>query len=114
MGEVKVLFGIVARLGFGKGPEDLGERAQTNHQVMRSMNVTIRGLKESVFRKFKARAVEQGMKLGEALTMAMENWLKQPPPKRALTVLDLEVFDWGPGTEKSSLEIDKILYGENL
>lgn len=81
---------------------------------MTSMNITIRGLNESVFRKFKARAIERGMKLGEALTLAMENWLKQPSPKRSLTVLDLEVFDWGPGTEKVSVEIDKILYGENL
>jgi hypothetical protein len=76
------------------------------------MNITIRGLNESVFRKFKARAVEEGMKLGEALTQAMESWIKQRPVKKSMTLLDIESFNWGPGTERSSLEIDKIIYGD--
>jgi len=75
------------------------------------MNLTIRGLNASVFRKFKAKAVEEGMKLGEALTQAMDIWIRQVADKRELSILDLEAFDWGKGTEKVSVEIDKIIYG---
>ena len=79
--------------------------------MVKSMNLTIRGLNASVFRKFKAKAVEEGMKLGEALTQAMDIWIRQVADKRELSILDLEAFDWGKGTEKVSVEIDKIIYG---
>lgn len=75
------------------------------------MNVTIRGLKESVFRRFKAKAVQEGMKLGEALTQAMDMWVRRSTDKRELSLLDLETFAWGKDTGKASVEIDKILYG---
>jgi hypothetical protein len=79
--------------------------------MVKSVNITIRGLNESVFRKFKAKAVEDGMKLGEALTQAMAMWVRQIADKREVSILDLETFDWGKGTEKASVEIDKFLYG---
>jgi hypothetical protein len=75
------------------------------------MNVTIRGLNESVFRRFKVKAVEEGVKLGEALTQAMDMWVQEMSDKREVSVLNLEVFDWGKDTEKASVEIDKVLYG---
>lgn len=84
----------------------------TSMHLMTSMNVTVRGLRESVFRKFKARAVEEGMKLGDAVTQAMDMWIKQRRSKPRLNLLDLEPFDWGKGTKKVSLQIDQILYGE--
>jgi hypothetical protein len=76
------------------------------------MNITIRNLQDSIFRQFKAKAVEENMKLGDALTQAMESWLKEKKrtkPKGKLS--DLPSWDWGPGTENSSQEIDKIVYG---
>jgi hypothetical protein len=76
------------------------------------MNITIRDLDEKVFRRFKAKAVEEGMKLGEALTQAMELWIKQKSTKPIKSLLDIKPFNWGKGTEKVSTEIDKILYGE--
>ena len=79
--------------------------------MVKSMNLTIRGLNESVFRKFKAKAVEEGMKLGEALTQAMDMWIRQIADKRELSILNIEAFEWGKGTEHVSLEIDKIIYG---
>ena len=79
--------------------------------MVKSMNLTIRGLNESVFRKFKAKAVEEGMKLGEALTQAMDIWIRQIADKPELSILNLEAFDWGKGTEKVSVEIDKVIYG---
>ena len=77
-----------------------------------SVNITIRGLDEVVFRRFKAKAVEEGMRLGEAITQAMEMWIRQRSIKPKGSLLEIKPFNWGKGTEKSSIEIDKILYGE--
>lgn len=77
------------------------------------MNITIRDVDDMVFRNFKAEAVRDGTTLGNALTMAMKLWLehykKNRRKKRDLT--ELKPFDWGKGTESSSLEVDDILYG---
>jgi hypothetical protein len=80
-------------------------------QMVKSMNITIRDLNESVFRRFKAKAVEEGTKLGEALTQAMDMWTRRGASKRKLNLLNLEVFAWGKDTENVSVEIDKIIYG---
>lgn len=77
-----------------------------------SMNVTIRGLDEAVYKRFKAKAIEEGMKIGEALTQAMEMWIKHRSLKPKASLLDVKPFNWGEGTEKVSVEIDQILYGE--
>jgi len=114
-----VSFAILARL---ITPKEMGiwairlenlkrEPNATSVQLVKSMNLTIRSLNESVFRKFKARAVEEGMKLGEALTQAMHIWIKQSTNKPEGSLLDLETFDWGKGTEKISAKIDEIMYG---
>ena len=76
------------------------------------MNITIRDLDESVYRRFKAKAVEEGLKIGEAMTQAMELWIRQRSMKPRGSLLDIKPFSWGKGTEKVSIEIDQILYGE--
>ena len=81
-------------------------------QMVKSMNLTIRHLDETVFRKFKAKAAEEGMKLGQALTQAMEAWIRQSPRARAIKLTDMETSDWGKGSESTSVDIDEILYGE--
>ncbi len=77
------------------------------------MNITIRGVDTKVFREFKAEAVKEGAKLGNAFTKAMKFWLdkkgKEKHGKKSL--LELKPFDWGTGTEKSSVKIDETLYG---
>ena len=87
------------------------ELCPTSMQMVKSMNLTIRGLSEPVFRKFKGKAVEEGMKLGQALTQAMDMWITHGMDKRKLSLLNLETFDWGKDTEKVSVEIDRIIYG---
>ncbi|MGC8849001.1 MAG: hypothetical protein ACP5QI_00810 [Candidatus Bathyarchaeia archaeon] len=74
------------------------------------MNITIRKVDEVVFKKFKAKAVEEGMKIGEALTQAMKLWIKQRSLKPKLSLLDIKPFSWGD--EKASLKVDEILYGD--
>ncbi|NOZ58517.1 MAG: hypothetical protein GXO66_02920 [Euryarchaeota archaeon] len=74
---------------------------------------TFRGIDEEVFRKFKAEAVRQGVSLGRALTGAMKLWLdKQKKPGKRGSLLQLKPVDWGKGTERASVEVDEILYGD--
>ena len=77
------------------------------------MNTTIRGVDEAIFRKFKAKAAEEGMKIGEAVTQALESWVKEREhAKKRASLREIECYDWGKGTEKVSSQIDQILYGE--
>jgi hypothetical protein len=78
------------------------------------MNITIRGVDEKVFRDFKEETARKGFNLGNAVTNAMRTWLgnERAEKKGKKCFLDLEPFDWGEGTERSSVEIDKILYGK--
>jgi hypothetical protein len=76
-----------------------------------NVNITIRGLDEAVFRRFKAKAIEEGMRLGEAVTQAMEIWIKRRRAKGRASLLEMEPLDWGAGTERLSIEIDRVLYG---
>ncbi|RMF90457.1 MAG: hypothetical protein D6733_03835 [Methanobacteriota archaeon] len=76
------------------------------------MNITVRDVDEKVFRRFKAEAVKEGQKLGQAVTRAMKFWLEKKHEERgpAKSLLDLKPIDWGEGTEKTSTEIDSLLY----
>jgi len=76
------------------------------------MNITIRKIDEAAFRRFKAKAAEEGMKLGEALTQAIELWINYGDKRKRTSLLEIKPLDWGPGTEKASVEVDKTLYGE--
>ena len=81
-------------------------------QMVKSMNLTIRGLDNVVFKRFKAKAVEEGMKLGEAVTQAMESWIKQRKNSPKVKLGEIKPFNWGKGTRRVSMEIDEVLYGE--
>jgi hypothetical protein len=77
------------------------------------MNITVRDVDERIFREFKAEAVKEGMQLGKALTRAMRFWLDRKKEKRPKkSILDLKPFDWGEGSERSSIEVDQVLYGD--
>ena len=73
--------------------------------------ITVRHVDEDVFKEFKANTVKKGMKLGQSLTLAMSEWLDEEKEIQKFSLLDLKPFKWGKGTEKTSKEIDKILYG---
>lgn len=75
----------------------------------------IRGINEETYMKFREKALAERMKVGEALTLAMREWLKKEREKRKIdpkNLLKIKPFDWGKGTEKTSKEIDEILYGK--
>ena len=73
--------------------------------------ISIRDVDKDIFNEFKALTIKKRMTLGQALTLAMSEWLDEELeiPKKSL--LELKPFRWGKGTEKSSQEVDKIVYG---
>ena len=74
------------------------------------MQITIKNIDEKTFREFKAAAIGNGMKMGAAITLAMEKF-KQELLRKKGKFTDLEPINWGKGTEHLSEEMDKILYG---
>lgn len=78
------------------------------------MDITMRGLQGGIFRKFKAKAAEEKIKLGDALSQAMNLWLKKERKKSKAKLSDLKITNWGPGTENSSEEVDTIVYGAEV
>ena len=74
------------------------------------MQVSVKDVDENVFREFKAESVREGLKIGKALTLAMQMMLEKNEKKPKMSILDFRPKAWGKGTEKTSEEIDKIVY----
>jgi hypothetical protein len=82
---------------------------------MRKRILTVRDVDERTWRKFRSKIEEEGLKTGDALTQAMEIWVKErgpkgskPNPKLLLKVKPVIV---GKKRVKWSQEIDETLYG---
>jgi len=74
------------------------------------MQASIKNIDESVFREFKAESIREGLKIGKALTLAMELFLEKGHQRPKMSLLKLRPTHWGKGTERTSEEIDKLLY----
>ncbi|MBL7169722.1 MAG: hypothetical protein ISS48_01765 [Candidatus Aenigmarchaeota archaeon] len=74
------------------------------------MQLSVRDVNDEIFKEFKSYAVKNGLKLGNAINMALDQWIENKRDQSSF--LDLKPFPWGKGTEKTSKEIDKILYGD--
>ena len=72
--------------------------------------IGVRDVDEETYNKFRTISVEQRLKLGEALTLAMKIYIDKSKNKNKKKFLQLKPFSWGKGTEKLSEESDKILY----
>jgi len=73
----------------------------------------VRGIEEETYVKFREKALAKRLRVGEALTLAMKEWLEKEEEREKVNprnLLKIEPFDWGPGTERTSEEIDEILY----
>ena len=80
---------------------------------MKKNMITIRNVDEEVLRKFKAAITVDKMRMGQALTKAMKDWIRQKERSERIdsrSFFRVKPFDWGRGTEKTSKEIDDILY----
>ena len=76
--------------------------------------IGVRDVDEETFRKFKAAMLEQRMKLGNALTKAMDAYMKQNKTQnRPLTknLLNIKPIKLGRKVNWSK-EIDETLYGQ--
>jgi hypothetical protein len=80
---------------------------------MKNDITAIRGIDREVLRKFRARTIEERMRMGDALTVAMKRWIAEERKRKVSPPHSIRVkpFDWGKGTEKTSAEVDEILYG---
>ena len=74
------------------------------------MQVSIKNVEEGVFREFKAESVREGFKVGKALTFAMKMWLDNKEGKPRMSLLNFKPKNWGKGTERTSEEINNIIY----
>lgn len=76
------------------------------------MNVTIKNINRKLYQEFKAEAARRGLEVGEALTLAIQEFMKSERTNKNLSILEFEPFDWGEGTETVSEDVDAILYGD--
>ncbi|MBI2076531.1 MAG: hypothetical protein HYT72_04765 [Candidatus Aenigmarchaeota archaeon] len=80
-----------------------------------SKTVAIRDLDEETFRKFRAVAIEERMKTGEALSIAMKKWIKEKETRKIKTnpenLLKINGIIKTKNKVKWSEEIDEFLYG---
>jgi hypothetical protein len=74
------------------------------------MNVTVRNLNENVFRKFKGRAAERGLKMGEAVTLAMRLFIDNGSRKPGKNEGTIRLSELTRGSSEE--EIDSLLYGK--
>lgn len=75
--------------------------------------ITVRNIDEEVLRKFKVVIIINKMHMGQALTKAMKDWIRQKERSERIDsrlFFKFRPFDWGRGTEKTSKEIDDIMY----
>jgi hypothetical protein len=75
-----------------------------------TMQLSVKNVEEEVFREFKAQSVREGMKVGDSLSLAMKLWIQRKSKKPRIKALNVTPTKWGKGTEKTSEEIDQILY----
>ena len=76
------------------------------------VNITIRGINREVYKEVRSETVKRGVKIGEAVNEALSHWLEASRTKKAKrSLLDVRATNWGPGTEKTSTQVDEILYG---
>ena len=78
--------------------------------VYMGTQITIRDVDRKVFREFKADATKRGLKLGSALTLAMEKFRTEIRGKKPVFTT-LKPVSWGKGTERVSEQVDEILAG---
>ena len=76
--------------------------------------VAIRDLDEETFRKFRAVAIEERMKVGDAMTIAMKKWIEEEKMKNKPNIknlLKIKPIRMGKKKVRWSEEIDEVLYG---
>lgn len=74
--------------------------------------ISIKGIDKKTYKVFKVKCKKEGLKVGQALTLAMQQWLNSEKRKPRLSFLNFKPTKGKRGTERLSEEIDKVLYEE--
>lgn len=75
------------------------------------MQLSVKNVDERIFKEFKAEAVKEGIIVGKFLNIAMHSLVKEKKKeRRPKSLLEFKPKNWGKGTERTSEEIDKVLY----
>lgn len=69
----------------------------------------IRNVNKKMIHEFKTKATKEGMKMGEAITMAMNLWITKEMKRKRKSILELHPIDMGD--PNLSQNIDEALYG---
>lgn len=76
------------------------------------MDTTIRNIDEEAYRRLRTWAAHEGVSIGEALSQLVFQHVELPTKKRRkVSFWDYKPTGWGPGTERTSEEVDEIVYG---
>ena len=75
-----------------------------------TLNITLRDLDAQTYEGLRVRAVLEGRTVGETINQAIRDYLARlTPGKRSLR--EAQRFNFPPGNETLSSEIDRVLYG---
>ncbi len=79
---------------------------------MHVMDTTVRNLDVSLYRELKARAAIEGRNIGDLVNAAIRAYLARPAPGgRRGSLRDLAPVSYGRGSERSSEQVDAVVYG---
>ena len=76
--------------------------------------IAVRDVDEETFRKFRALSIEERMKLGDAITIAMRKMIREKETKKKSdrkNLLKIKPIKVGKKKVRWSEEIDEVLYG---
>ena len=73
------------------------------------MDTTIRNIDPFIYKKLKTKAAQEGISIGEAVTMAVSEWLGVSKKKKR-SIIDIKPEHFGRQYRNLSEEIDDVLY----
>ena len=73
------------------------------------MDTTIRNIDPFIYKKLKTKAAQEGISIGEAVTMAVSEWLGVSKKKKR-SIIDIKPEHFGKKYRNLSEEIDEVLY----
>ncbi len=73
------------------------------------MDTTIRNIDPFIYKKLKTKAAQEGISIGEAVTMAVSEWLGVSKKKKR-SIIDIKPEHFGKQYRNLSEEIDEVSY----
>lgn len=73
------------------------------------MDTTIRNIDPFIYKKLKTKAAQEGISIGEAVTMAVSEWLGISNKKKR-SIIDIKPEHFGKQYRNLSEDIDEVLY----